>query len=104
MPRKRPPEPESTAAPIADPLAEVADLSRQRTAEAAARLQDLGGSPDRAVSKAARKALYALKQAGIILPDAPHTPVASPPAGPAPIADRAFLTNPDGNGSQMLLF
>src|SRR5207237_1149050 len=45
-----------------------------------------------------------LKQAGITPPETP--PVAAPVQPPvtARVAERALLTNPDGNGSQMLLF
>jgi len=85
-----------------DPLAEVERLSVVHEVASAARLAELAASSDKAVSKAARRGLYRLRQAGIEPPSAP-TPV--PAAVPAQqLASKAYVTNPDGNGSQMLLF
>jgi hypothetical protein len=86
-----------------DPLGEVEQLVATREAKSAVRLAELTGSSDKAVAKAARRGLYLLKQAGIEIPksDSPTTTTAA--ATPAP-ANKAYLTSPDGNGSQMLLF
>jgi hypothetical protein len=84
--------------------AEVAALKAQGDTEAAARLRDLAASEDRALAKAARRALYTLKQAGIEPPPTSAMP-APPPAAPRPnIARQAFATSVDGSGAQMLIF
>jgi hypothetical protein len=85
------------------PLQEVERLTGERTKQSAARLAELAASPDKALSKAARRGLYILKQAGIEPPAVPSAVVAS--AAPVPqLANQAYATNPDNSGNQMLLF
>lgn len=93
-------EPQQTESP----LQEVERLTAERGEQAAVRLAEIAASPDKAVSKAARRGLFLLKQAGI---EPPAVPAASPPssAPPAPrLANQAYVTNPDNSGNQMLLF
>jgi hypothetical protein len=89
--------------PPAVTVESVAELLKQKTPGAAAQLRDLAEAPDKAVSKAARRALYVLKQSGIEPPPAAPAPQEEPKA-PANFAHQAYFTNIAGNGNQMLLF
>jgi hypothetical protein len=82
----------------------VNELLQQKSPEAAAHLRNLAEAPDKAVSKAARRALYVLKQSGIEPPPAALTPQEEPQAPASNFAHQAYLTNVAGNGNQMLLF
>lgn len=92
---------ESRTAEAAPP--EVAALLEQGSMEAAVRLREIAEGEDRAAGKAARRALYVLKQAGIE-PPARGMAVASPLVAPVSLAQRALMTNVGGTGSRMLFF
>lgn len=64
-----------------EPLPQIADLLERGDTDAANRLQDLAVTGDRAVSKAARRALYLLGERGVT-PAAP-APRPTPPAAAA---------------------
>src|SRR5689334_5892011 len=83
---------------------EVATLYDQHNEEGATDLRDLAEGTDRPLAKAARRALFLLKQAGIE-PKASDLPSANPARLLTPkLASQAFVSNIDGNGSQMLNF
>jgi hypothetical protein len=81
---------------------EIASLVAQSDEAAAVRLQEIAGGEDKALAKAARRGLYTLKQAGIEPPPVSQPQRASP-QGPV-VASRAWVTNVDGAGTQMLVF
>lgn len=91
------------AAPKTDGLPpEVAALVAQGDEQAVGKLAALAAGPDRATAKAARRGLYLLKQAGVAVPtEAAAVPNA---AARSTAAQQGFLSNPDGNGGQMLVF
>src|SRR5512143_754062 len=86
---------------------EVAALLAQADLPAAGHLQELAASADRDLAKAARRALYTLRQAGIEPPDG-----AAPPPGPALLdadtqpagARRAVMTTADHRADIVLTF
>jgi len=99
--RSRPHRTEARPAEAVPP--EVAELLTQRSVEAAERLQEIAEGSDRTVAKAARRALYTLKLAGIEPPEREVTATLS--VIPAPtVAHRALMSNVGGTGSRMLLF
>ena len=81
----------------------LAVLDAAVAARDAERVEALAASPDRAVAKAARRALYRLRSAGV----ATHAPgpVAAPPAaepeGLPPLP--SLLAPPDGTGEFLLM-
>ena len=81
----------------------VAELLRQADSAAAAQLVHLSESADKSAAKAAKRALYLLRQRGIEPPVSElHTSVS--PATRTLLADRALMTNDGGTGSRMLWF
>lgn len=83
---------------------EVATLYTQQDEPGAMGLRDLAEGRDRALAKAARRALFLLKQAGIEPPAAPPTAAVVSRLLAQKVASQAFVSNIDGNGSQMLNF
>ncbi len=70
----------------------------------AAPAEKLAMHPDREVAKAARRALYQLRSAGVQVAERGRAPEAPPPAAPAaPEALQAFASLPDGTGQRALL-
>lgn len=70
------------------------------TEESAALLQRIENeATDKAVRKAARRALYRLKQRGVCAPEAPPEPAATAPA-PPPV--EAYVSLVDNNGDQIV--
>ncbi|HVP62716.1 MAG TPA: hypothetical protein VMT11_19325 [Myxococcaceae bacterium] len=64
----------------------------------------LSRHPDREVAKAARRALYRLRSAGVSLAQPVRAPEAPPPASPAPAESLSgFASLPDGTGQRALL-
>ena len=80
----------------------VMELQREGTLEAANRLQVISDTAtDKAIIKAAKKALYLLSQKKIL----PTTPKSKPvPSLKMQIPFRSFMTNTAGNGSFSLMF
>lgn len=98
--RPKPSRPKSTANELPQ---EMSALLEQGDAAAADRLQEIGAGAG-AEAKAARRALYLLKQRGIE-PSAPPPSAQTEPAAPAPTAEiKGFLTNVSGSASQMAFF
>jgi len=103
MPRKAAAKETIAVAEPEAPLVEIARLIGQKDAAAANRLSELSLHTDKAVAKEARRGMYVLKQAGIEAPatgPSPRKPVLSE----TQTAKEALITNPDGNGNQMLMF
>jgi hypothetical protein len=67
--------------------------------------ESLGTSPDREVAKAARRALYRLRSAGVAVTEQARPPEAAPPAQPGSGAESlpGFASLPDGTGQRALL-
>ncbi len=86
-----------------DAFQEVIRLEEQGDLDAANRLQEIAGDRDKALSKAARRALYNLKITGIE-PAANPSPQIPPSAPVRNLTNRALLTQFGGTGSRMLIF
>lgn len=70
--------------------------------------ESLAASPDREVAKAARRALYRLRSAGVAVSERPRpaeAPATDSPAAPAPASESlpGFASLPDGTGQRALL-
>jgi len=67
--------------------------------------EKLSMHPDREVAKAARRALYRLRSAGIPVPERVRAPDTSPPPPPPAVAGplQGFATLPDGTGQRAML-
>lgn len=66
--------------------------------------ETLSSSADREVAKAARRALYRLRSAGVAIPERARAPEPAAPAPPSPVeALPGFSSLPDGTGQRALL-
>lgn len=102
--RPRKSVPDSTPEPV--PLTSVEEieaLRQQGDTAAANRLLLVTKSTDKTLVKAARRALFLLKQAGVE-PEAVAVLEPAAPAKSAAIAQQAFATNTGGTGKRLLIF
>jgi hypothetical protein len=92
---------EPTESPLPEPIVQ---LLARRDQDAATALQQMTLDEDRAIAKAARRALYLLKQEGIEPPPLPIQGAGLLAAARPVVTVRAFMTSLSGGGDYSLLF
>src|SRR5258705_12997377 len=82
----------------------IESLLSESSVGAAARLRELSDDPNKDVAKAARRALYKLKQAGIEPPPAQAVVSEAQPKTRPRYASRAWISGHTGLGTNLLIF
>jgi hypothetical protein len=92
------------SSPEASLTNEVESLLSESTVSAAERLKELSDGPNKEIAKAARRALYKLKQAGIQPPPVQAILSAPQPTRKPQYATRAWISGHTGLGTYLLIF